>query len=457
MNALLPNPAEHYLSEFARLSGVLPGQTLDWLCQARETAIKRFARRGFPTQRDEDWKYTSVAAIENGRFGLLPTSTYEDLAAVVTPLSVQVAALSLPDAHLLVFVNGRLERGLCRLGELPSGVVLAGVGEMLERNPRALEEVLKKTVLKKTSEKTPAADVDHPSSAFADLNLAFMSDGAYVFLPPGAIVEAPIQLLFIASEADLAVQPRNLLLAAEGSSAIIVEHHVAVGERSYFTNAVTQIVLGAGASIEHHKLQQESAKAFHIATVSVAQAADSRFISGSYALGARLARIGIAVELRAEGAACDLLGLYLVDGRQHVDHHTRIDHLKPRGTSREIYKGVLNGAARAVFNGRVVVHPDAQGSDAVQTNRNLLLSENAEVDTKPQLEIWADDVKCSHGATVGQLDEAQVFYLRSRGIDPASARALLTRAFAREMIDRVRFLSLQDRLDRLLQEKLLLQ
>ncbi|MDP3636772.1 MAG: SufD family Fe-S cluster assembly protein, partial [Azonexus sp.] len=180
----------------------------------------------------------------------------------------------------------------------------------------------------------------------------------------------------------------------------------------------------------------------------------SHFISGSFALGARLARTGITVALQAEDATCTLDGLYLTDGRQHVDHHTRIDHLKPRCSSREFYKGVLNGASRAVFNGRVVVHPDAQGSDALQTNHNLLLSENAEIDTKPQLEIWADDVKCNHGATVGQLNVDQVFYLCSRGIGQISARALLTRAFAMEVIDRVHILSLQERLDELLQDKL---
>jgi Fe-S cluster assembly protein SufD len=281
-----------------------------------------------------------------------------------------------------------------------------------------------------------------------------MTDGAYLRLAPGVTVKGPIQLLFIASEAALAIQPRNLFIAGEGSSAAIVEHHVAVDESGYLTNTVSDIVVGAGASIEHHKLQEESPKAFHIATVNVAQAANSRFVSGSFALGGRLARTGITVSLQAEGASCTLDGLYVTDGRQHVDHHTRVDHRQARCTSRELYKGVLNGASRAVFSGRVVVHPDAQGSDAVQTNHNLLLSENAEIDTKPQLEIWADDVKCSHGATVGQLDEAQVFYLRSRGIDEAAARAMLTRAFAMEIIERVQVHALQGRLDELLQAKL---
>lgn len=432
MNARLAGSADDYLGAFQRICRDLPGQHLDWLREARAEAIGRFAQQGFPTLRDEDWKYTSVVAIENGRFNVLPSPGGASLAALVEDHA-------LPHGHLLVFVNGRLAPELCRPGRLPPGVVLGSLALHLAQEAEDLEKHLV---------------LFPPASPFADLNLAFMADGAYLRLPPDVTVKAPIQLLFIASEATLAIQPRNLLIAGEGSSAAIVEHHVALDESSYFTNAVSDIVLGAGASIEHHKLQQESPKAFHIATVNVTQGADSRFVSSSFALGGRLARTGIAVGLEAEGASCTLDGLYVTDGRQHVDHHTRVDHRQARCTSRELYKGVLNGASRGVFSGRVVVHPDAQGSDAVQTNHNLLLSENAEIDTKPQLEIWADDVKCNHGATVGQLDEAQVFYLRSRGIGEAAARAMLTRAFAMEVIERVNVHALQGRLDEVLQTKL---
>lgn len=271
--------------------------------------------------------------------------------------------------------------------------------------------------------------VPYTDNYFAALNSAVFSDGSFCYI-------------------------RNMGLAGAGSSASIIEHHAAIGAPSYFTNTVTDIVLAPGAGIEHYKLQQESPAAFHIAAVNVAQEADSRFVSGSFSLGAQLARVDITVGLQRAGAACDLDGLYVVDGSRHVDHHTCIDHRQPGCASREFYKGVLNGAARGVFNGRVVVYRDAQGSDAVQSNRNLLLSDNAEIDTKPQLEIWADDVKCSHGATVGQLAPTQVFYLRSRGIGEAAARAMLSWAFAMEVIDRVRILQLQERLDDLLQHKL---
>jgi Fe-S cluster assembly protein SufD len=213
---------------------------------------------------------------------------------------------------------------------------------------------------------------------------------------------------------------------------------------------ITDLLAGRDAEIEHHKLQQESLKAFHVAAVNADQQHGSRFTSRSFALGGGLARIDISVGLNAERTECALDGLYMTDGRQHIDHHTRIDHARPHGTSREFYKGVLAGASRAVFNGKVIVHADAQHSDAYQTNRNLLLSDHAEVDTKPQLEIYADDVKCSHGATVGQLDPEQIFYLRSRGVDDASARALLTFAFAEEVIGRVGIVPLRARLEKLL-------
>ncbi|HEX6733274.1 MAG TPA: Fe-S cluster assembly protein SufD [Azonexus sp.] len=427
-----PITANGYFDAFERVAPVLPGHQLAWLHRAREAAVERFACIGFPGRHDEDWKYTSVAAIENSRFNVLPGPCPELLAA-------QVASHALADAHLLVFINGILEPGLCRLGRLPSGVVLSSLGYMLEEFPARLDESLV---------------IGNATSAFSDLNLAFTADGAYIRLPRGCVLKEPIQLLYVATESNLAIQPRNLVAAGADSAAAIVEHHVTIHDGSYFTNAVTDIKLGPGAAIEHHKLQQENANAFHIATIDVAQGENSRFTSTSLALGARLARVGIGVKLQARGASCSLDGLYLVNGRQHVDHHTRIDHLQPDCTSREYYKGVLNDAARAVFNGRLVVQPDARGSDAFQANHNLLLSDNAEIDTKPQLEIWADDVKCSHGATVSQLDDDQLYYLRSRGIGEISARAMLIRAFAMEIIDRIRLLSLQERLDELLQNKL---
>lgn len=429
---MMDSCVSHYVDEFSRLAKSLPGHGLSWLAEMRRDAIGRFAGSGLPTTRDEDWKYTSLRAVETKRFK--PAAP-----AIQLPLTVAgMTNLVLPDAHLLVFVDGRFRPTLSYSGKLPKGVILTGLAGVLADPPEGIEALLG----------------EDAGSGFDALNTAFMSDGAYLFLPPGTALTAPIQILFVTGTADLAVQPRNLIVAGEGSSACVVEHHVGIDGCQYLTNSLTRIVAGAGARVEHYKLQQESPTAAHIATLRVEQGPDSRVISGSIALGGALARVGIDVGLKAEGASCELDGLYIADGRQHTDHHTRVDHLKPRGTSREYYRGVMDGEARAVFNGKVVVHPDAQRSDAFQSNHNLLLSDGAEVDTKPELEIYADDVKCGHGATIGQLDPDQVFYLRSRGMDEAEARALLTMAFARDVIDRIRLASLRQRVEYLVQDRL---
>lgn len=433
MNAMSSEHYLHYVDDFARVKASLPGHGLPWLANLREEALANFLATGFPSPRDEDWKYTSVAPIEKGRFTLAAGSTGE-------VDGQQIAALALPGAHLLVFVDGRHVPALSRVDTLPVGVTVASLAAMLESDPERVEARF--------------VDAASYTSGFVALNAACMADGAYVHLAAGVVLDAPIHLLHVGTTANLAAHGHNLVVAEAESRASIVEHHVAVGSPTYFTNVVTDIALGRGAHIEHHKLQQESTKAFHVAAIRARLAQTSRFVSGAYALGGALARTDIQVGLDAEDAECVLDGLYLAEGRQHVDHHTRIDHAQPRGTSREFYKGVLAGAARAVFNGKVIVHPDAQLSDAAQTNRNLLLSEHAEIDTKPQLEIWADNVKCSHAATVGQLDADQIFYLRARGMDDAAARALLTYAFAAEMVERVTLAPLRERLDALLRGRL---
>jgi len=432
------NAPAHFLDECLRIKTALPGQDLPWLAGSRAQALAAFTGTGLPTLRDEDWKYTSVARIEQGRFFFL-AATPDTVAAA--ELAAEVANLALPGAHLLVFVDGRHVPALSGVGSLPTGVVVASLAATLRREPERLQFWL-------------ASPRHGKPGGFAALNAACMADGAYIHLAPGVVLEAPLHVLFVAATTDLATHSRNLVIAGADSRACIVEHHARLGAARYFSNVVTDIVVGPGATIEHHKLQEESAEAFHVAAVYADLAQGSRFVSSSFALGGALARTEIAVALDGEGAQCALDGLYLATGRQHIDHHTRIDHSRPHGTSREFYKGVLDGAARAVFNGKVIVHADAQHSDAAQTNRNLLLSDQAEIDTKPQLEIWADDVKCSHGATVGQLDAEQIFYLRSRGIADAAARALLTWGFAAEMVERVPLAPLRARLERLLRARL---
>jgi Fe-S cluster assembly protein SufD len=355
--------------------------------------------------------------------------------------AAQITQLRLADSHLLVFVNGHYVPGLSQLASLPAGARIMSLSAALPPYSGELESLL-------------ARDAEQLPNGLAALNAALWADGAYIDLAAGTVVEKPIHLLFITTETDVETHPRNIIRAGARCDASIIEHYIGAGSITYFTNATTRIILGDGAVIEHAKLQQEAGPAFHVADINAQQGTNSRFTSHSFALGGILSRNDITTRLDAEGCNATLNGLYMGDGRQHMDHHTCIDHAKPRGMSREFYKGILGGAARAVFNGRVVVRPDAQKTDAHQSNRNLLLSDNAEVDTKPQLEIYADDVKCSHGATVGQLDEGQIFYLRSRGVDEITAKSLLTYAFAEEMIMRASIAPLRARLEELLTNRL---
>ena len=423
-----------YREQFAQVESQRAGAGLPWMQHTRAAAFERFAELGFPTLRDEDWKYTSVAALEKRAFRRGPESLNGASAE-------EVASLALGDSHLLVFVNGRHAPGLSRLGRVPGGAEVRSLAHALEECPDRFEALLTR-------------DADALGNGFTALNAAFWADGASVDLAAGCVLEEPIHLLFIATDAELAVHPRNIIRAGAGSHAEIIEHYVGANGAAYFTNAVTHIQADANAEIIHSKLQQESPRGYHIADVRAEQKRDSRFTSQSFALGGLLSRNDIATRLDGEGCEATLTGLYMANGRQHMDHHTLIDHAQPRGRSREFYKGVLDGAARAVFNGKVIVRADAQQTDAQQSNRNLLLSDHAEVDTKPQLEIYADDVKCSHGATVGPLDAEQIYYLRSRGIDDASAHALLTFAFAGDVVSRVSCAPLRARLEHLLRGRL---
>lgn len=418
---------KHYLAEFNWLNSA-PSQA-PWIKQVREKAFVSFMEQGFPTTRHEDWKYTSVAAVEKTAFA--PAAA--DIVVAELPAIFAFSDLA---CHQLVFVNGHYSPAHSRLLPLPAGVRIASLAAVLAEENEVLEQHLFR-------------HTDYREHAFTALNTALATDGAYVYLPPDAVIAEPVHLLFVATagEKSLMTHPRNLIVAGENSQATIIEHYVSMGESEYFTNAVTELLAGRNAAIEHIKLQEESRKAFHIATLQVYQEANSRFASHSVSLGAALARNDINSVLDAERAECTLNGLYLADGSQHVDCHTRVDHAKPHGTSRELYKGVLDGRARGVFNGKVFVHHDAQKTDAQQSNKNLLLSRDAEVDTKPQMEIYADDVKCSHGATVGQLDENMIFYLRSRGIGEAAARSLLTYAFATDVLNHITLPSVRRNLE----------
>lgn len=428
---------ERYLADFEAFEHA--GATgPSWLARLRRAAIGRVAEVGFPTVRLEDWKYTNVAPIAATPFRPAVEEAPDGLGSE----AIEPFALRAPGTRL-VFVNGRYSAKLSSLAPLPAGARAGSLAEAIITDGAVVERHL-------------ARYADWEASGFTALSTAFVQDGAFVHLAPGTRVEEPIHLLFVATSpaAPALVQPRNLIVAGRASRATIVEHYVALGDDAYFTNAVTEVVAGEAAIVEHYKVQEESGRGFHVGTTEVRQERDSSFTSCSVSLGARLARNNLNVRFEAEGGSCELNGLYVVGSRQHVDTHTLIDHARPRCTSRQLYKGVLDGTARAVFNGRVIVRPDAQRTDAHQANKNLLLSEGAEVDTKPQLEIFADDVKCTHGAAVGRLGEDQVFYLRSRGLGDEAARTLLTYGFMSDVVGRIAVEPLRARLDALLMARL---
>jgi Fe-S cluster assembly protein SufD len=408
------------------------GTAEEWLQRLQKSAIKRFADLGFPTTRNEDWKFTNVEPIAKIPFRPVSGGEPQD----VTAEQITAAVFRFPDCIELVFVNGRLSRELSSHAREQDGVIVRSLSDILASHPDWIEPYL-------------ARNADYEHQAFAALNTAFIRDGVFISVAKGQISRKPIHLVFLTSsvgEGSVA-HPRNLVLAAPNSNLTLVETYAGLDEEVYFTNAVTEIVAAEDAVVEHCKIQRESEEAFHVATTQIHMARGSRFASQFVSLGGGLVRNEVRAVLDAEGCECTLNGLYLGHDQQHIDNHTVIDHAKPHCVSHELYKGILNGHAHGVFNGKIYVRQDAQKTDAKQTNQTLLLSEDAVINTKPQLEIYADDVKCTHGATVGQLQEEAIFYLRSRGIGLEEARGLLTFAFANDIVSRLPVASLREQLE----------
>jgi Fe-S cluster assembly protein SufD len=337
--------------------------------------------------------------------------------------------------HTIVFVNGTYSEDLSSKAELGNGVRVSSLAGAIKSGPASIERHLGK--IAKFEQHT-----------FTALNTAFIEDGAFIEFAADALVEQPIHLVFV-SDGEGASHPRNLIVAGRHSRATVIESYVSLRDSGYFTNAVTEISVGEGAHVDHYKMQRESDSAFHVGTVQISQARDSQLHSFSFAVGGSLARTNIYTSLDGDAATCTLNGLYLTDGTQHIDNQTSIEHIAPNCPSHEVYKGVLDGRSHGVFNGKVYVHPEAQKTDGKQSNNNLLLSSGARVDTKPQLEIFADDVKCTHGATVGRLDEQAMFYLNSRGIGPETARILLTYAFAADVLETIELEPLKVQLEKM--------
>ena len=416
---------KNYLGDFDQL------QTNDWFTDNRKHALNVFKETGFPNTRQENWKYTDVRQIAGKSFSNIPDQT-------VSLNADELNAVRFNELNCieLVFINGVYSAEHSRLDGLPEDVAVENLADTLACDNILLEKHLSRYA-------------DNKVSPFTALNTAFIQHGTYIYVPDNIAIERPINLLYLSKKDSrpFATHPRNLVVMGEKSEATLVESYIGLEQADYFTNAVTEAFLSAGALLKHYKVQQESQNACHIGNLNVLQHQNSKLESHSIALGGSLVRNDIHTRLAAEGAEIMLNGLYLTGDKQHVDNHTRVDHLKPHTFSTENYRGVLNGKSRAVFNGKVVVHPQAQKIEAHQNNANLLLSDDAEIDTKPELEIYADDVKCSHGATVGQLDQEMLFYLRSRAIDEDTARSLLTYAFADEVIGNISLREIKQRLE----------
>lgn len=384
-----------------------------WLAERRQAGLELFATAGFPTRRDEDWKYTDLKLVTRREFG---TGS-----ALANACTVSTPAIDGLDCPVMVFVNGRLTE----THNLPADAVAMPLAQALAAGHPTCKEWLGRI----------AQPERH---RFAALSTALFTDGVLVDLPPGTELPAPLRLVFLAAEgaAPALACPRVLLRAGANSRATIVEHYGDGGGEA-LSLPVTELILENGARVDHYRIQEEASQAFHLGVLAARIERDATLVSHNFSVGARIARVDVDVELAGPGAAVEMNGLYVVRDKQHADSHTRVDHAVPRTTSDELYRGILAGKSRAVFNGKAIVHPGAAGTDARQSNANLLLSPQAEVDTKPELEIYADDVKCAHGATTGQLDTAALFYLRTRGIDEETARSLLTFAFADEVMARM--------------------
>ncbi len=420
-----------YLDSFAQLQEEVEGKQPPWLQQIRQAAISRFSELGFPTPRQEEWKYTEVAPIRRTAF---KPAGYERNGLTSERLNeLSFGNLQCPR---LVFVNGHYSAELSSLNGLPKSVQVQSLAVVLEQDPDRVEAHL-------------ARYADYQDHPFVALNTALIQDGALIHVPKGEVIDEPIHLLYLSTAAEeaIAIHPRNLIIAEGGSQVAVLESYVGLQEGVYLTNSVTEIVAAENTVVDHYKVHQESKEAFHIATLQVHQERDSTVRAFNGTLGGELTRNEVNVVLDGEGAECTLDGLYLISGKQHVDNHTRLEHAKPHCGSREMYKGILSEKATGVFHGRIVVLPGAQKTDSKQTNNNLLLSDEALINTKPQLEIYADDVKCTHGATIGQLDPDAIFYLRSRGIDETTARSLLIYAFASQVINRIKVDLVRTKLD----------
>ena len=412
-----------------------------WLHQLRAQAFTAFLETGFPVTRElsfpvrEDWLYTNVAPIARTAFLTGPAL------ASVSAEALEPYLFNETDWIQLVFINGRFESALSRLPKFDSGIVVQPLANALFEHGASVQGHL-------------GHCMGGGVSGFTALNTAFIEDGLFVHLPDGKQVETPIHAVYVSTggPAPTVSHPRTLIVLGAGASATVIESFVGLNQSAYLTNAVAEIVVGESANLDHYRINRENKEAYHISTTEISQGRESSVSTFNMSTGGSLVRNDTNARLNGERSVTRMNGLYLATGHQHVDNHTLIEHRQPNCDSYEVYKGILEDSSQAVFNGKVYVHREAQETNAKQLNKNLLLSPDASVHTKPQLEIHADQVKCTHGATVGQLDEEQIFYLRTRGLSRDAACHLLTYGFAGDLIRRLKLVALREQLDTLFEE-----
>ncbi len=427
---------KRYVDQHRQFSSNGASQDPPWLGPVRDRGLKRFTDIGFPTTRNEDWRFTSVKSIVDTKFEIAKPTTVDE--ETVTKFVYDADA-----AARVVLVNGSMVSENSFVGKLPAGVIVSSLQEAVNKHPELVEARL-------------GAAVSGEDNGFASLNTAFVRGGVFVYVPPNVIVNGLVEILSLIKPTDTPVvaYTRNLIVVERGAQLRLVETYAGVGATPYCANTVTEIFVGDGATVDCYRVQRETADGFHVASTGSVQGRDSTYAMHAVPLGARLSRHDVRMVMDGEGGQGTLNGLYLMGGNQHVDHNTIIDHAKPHCESHEYFNGILDGSARAVFNGRIIVRPGAQKTNSKQTNNNLLLSGDARADSQPQLEIYADDVRCTHGATLGPLDENSLFYLQARGIDAESARRMMTMGFGLEVLERMGDATVREKLEVLVRDGL---
>jgi Fe-S cluster assembly protein SufD len=427
---------EWYISKFTEFEKTLNGEKTSDLHKVRKDAISKFGALNVPTQKDEEWKYTNISPLLKYNFS--PISAKANVSSEL----ISNYLFDMMEHSLLVFVNGVFSPELSKLIDIPKGVEIGSLADAIKNNNPVAKKHLGKYA-------------ENENYFFTTLSSAFTKDGAFVYIPDGNVVEDPIHIIFLTKSGSekIITQPRNLFVAGKNSQVTIIEHFIFDEDSVYFTNSVTEIVADENSNVDHIKLQEESKKAFHVARMEVDQKRNSNFSSHLISDGAEISRNDFNARFNDEGSECMLNGLFMIDGEQLFDAHTMIDHAKPHCSSHEHYKGILQDKSKGVFNGKVMVRQDAQKTNAFQENNTILLSDDALMNTKPQLEIFADDVKCSHGATIGKLNDEAKFYLKSRGIGEESATAILIHAFASDVITSIKIPALRDYLEEIISKR----